>query len=679
MPEPSKFSFGTASSGASAGGIFGSAGANSGQSKPLFGAVPTSSSSGSSGSLFGSTTPAAPSSASPFAAPATSSGGSLFSAPKASSDAQTKPVFGAAPGGASNLFGGGGGGGGGEKKTSGFSFGTPAAPPAATATPTSSNLFGGGSSTVQSTTAAITAPTGGFSFGTNTTTAATPATTQPSSSGAGSLFGGGTTPAAKPPVSNLFGAAQASSKPSDTSTPQANKTSSLFSTTPAGNPPVSTSLFGQQAQQKPSGASSLFGAPANKESQPAATSNSSNLFSGAQKSGQTTNGATTPTAPSLFGAVAITAAAPAPASTTSTQPATSTLFGKPAAAPATSSATTSSASAAPLFGQNMSSAPAASSTPQTGTTSSAAAPSLFSGGGGSGAGGLFGQKPATTSTAQPASTTTATTTPAGSTLFGASTATAGSNQPAATTTAAAGISTGAAASTTGTAPPAQSRLAGKTMDEILTSWSTSLASHQKTFQSLSKQISTWDRALVENSGKISALYGKCFQAERDCSEVERQLSVVENSQRELEVLLDRYEMDVERLRDTAGLGDGSASIGGVDAERERTYKSAEASSARLSDMSHSLTSMIEEINEASTKLSSTTKTSSSGDGDPLSQIVRVLNGHLAQLQTINNGAETLGAKVAAAQRDAKVLGENQGLNGGGRWVDDFGRSYLGRN
>lgn len=96
--------------------------------------------------------------------------------------------------------------------------------------------------------------------------------------------------------------------------------------------------------------------------------------------------------------------------------------------------------------------------------------------------------------------------------------------------------------------------------------------------------------------------------------------------------------------------------------------------------------MIEEINLASNKLrpanSKSTTTRSQQQGDPLSQIVRVLNSHLAQLQTIDSGARDLAGKVEDAQREARVLGEGQGVmsagNGGG-WIEGFGRSYLGRS
>lgn len=161
-------------------------------------------------------------------------------------------------------------------------------------------------------------------------------------------------------------------------------------------------------------------------------------------------------------------------------------------------------------------------------------------------------------------------------------------------------------------------------------------------------------------------------------QVERQLSHVENSQLELESLLDRYEGEVDRMMETAGLGDGGAAVSGVDAERERTYKTAEACSHRLQDMQHSLTDMIEEINSSSSKLTSGTAAQAKQD-DPLAEIVRVLNQHLTQLQTIDAGANALQGKVAAAQRETKSLGQQQGLNGGrDEWIDGFGRSYLGR-
>ena len=128
-----------------------------------------------------------------------------------------------------------------------------------------------------------------------------------------------------------------------------------------------------------------------------------------------------------------------------------------------------------------------------------------------------------------------------------------------------------------------------------------------------------------------------------------------------------------------------------------SYKTAEHCTARLSEMQHSLTSMIDEVNASSAQLSSSTTTTAGGHpssssqqhkpDDPLAEIVRVLNGHLAQLQAIDAGAAGLQGRVGAAQKEARGLlgGSSSGgaVGGGGgmgeaAWVEGFGRSFLGR-
>lgn len=112
--------------------------------------------------------------------------------------------------------------------------------------------------------------------------------------------------------------------------------------------------------------------------------------------------------------------------------------------------------------------------------------------------------------------------------------------------------------------------------------------------------------------------------------------------------------------------------------------------------------MIDEINAAGAQLSRTASApgGASRADDPLSQVVRVLNGHLAQLQVIDAGAEELRRKVAAAQREGGrfAAGGSQGLGAsgsfgsggggggsmyssgvmGGSAAEDFYRSYVGR-
>lgn len=505
-------------------------------------------------------------------------------------------------------------------------------------------------------------------------------------SGGGGLFGSAQAPAAgqqtKPPTTNMFGSAgnnpapapgaatggglfsnlgsKDASKPSSgTSTPQANKTAPSPSFTPAGNPPTGN-MFGGGA--KP--AANLFSQP------PKADEN---------KAPATGAGDTQPKSGTQFGGF-------------------SNLGGGAGGATTT-----------PLFGEKKDEA-GKDAQPSTEKPAEAAKPSPF--------GAAFGKKPDTTSTSsapgstsnlfggagatsssstQPATTTATSGAAAGSNLFGGGATS--SAKPAETTPQAAATSANAggaslfgkpAAEKPSAQQPAQtaeptSRLVGKSLDEILTSWSTSLATHQSRFAKLADQVGAWDRELTSNSTSISKLYSRCFQAERDVAEVERQLSTVEQGQRELGSRLDKYEAEVDGLLEQAGLGDA----GGVDRERETTYKAAEACSDRLMEMNQSLTAMIDGINDASTKLSSSSassgKAAKEAGEDPLSQIVRVLNSHLAQLQVIDSGAADLSKRVEAAQVDAGVAGSRLGASmrgstmgggGGNEVAEGFKKSFF---
>ena len=124
------------------------------------------------------------------------------------------------------------------------------------------------------------------------------------------------------------------------------------------------------------------------------------------------------------------------------------------------------------------------------------------------------------------------------------------------------------ASTSGPLPAAQSRLKNKSMDEIITRWASDLSKYQKEFQKQSEKVAAWDRLLMDNSETIQKLYGNTLEAERATAEVERQITAVENDQVELEVFLDRYETEVDRMI-SSQVGPGDSHIG-PDSERERT-------------------------------------------------------------------------------------------------------------
>lgn len=437
-----------------------------------------------------------------------------------------------------------------------------------------------------------------------------------------------TTPAGPPPANasnGLFGASGTNAtslfgslkKPAESQSqnqsegqsgaqPPASSAPSMFGPTPSsyGKPPYSApiSLFAKPGQpasaNQPSNNNSGTAAPNTSapEATTAAESSSKVAFSfpsssnpGTAKSSSfqpspAASGA--PPTPSLFGKPAQENGSSAPKSqpssifqpspATSGAPATPSLFGKPAQEIGNSMPKSQPPS---LFGQQTNNA---QSQPQQGnlfgaTPKDSSKPaSLFS-------------KPDQTSnndapvtsvegTSKPTETSNATTAPSltisapqtsnqGQKKGETTSSTGGASLGPINSTAAGGASA-LGNSTSGPAPTAQSRLKNKSMDEIITRWSSDLSKYQKDFQAQAEKVAQWDRQLVENSNAISKLYSKTFQAERDTAEVQKQLSAVEGHQDELAQWLDRYEHEVDEMMSRqVGQGDG---MQGPDQERERT-------------------------------------------------------------------------------------------------------------
>ncbi|KAI9825634.1 MAG: FG-nucleoporin nsp1 [Thelocarpon impressellum] len=373
-------------------------------------------------------------------------------------------------------------------------------------------------------------------------------------------------------------------------------------------------------------------------------------------------------------------------------PAAKLTFSFPSASLATSSPVTTSA-AAPATGGSLNlfggGGTAPSSSAPTASTPGSTAPgsSLFSGLGNATTTSDSASKPTASTAVNPPSTSATATNSApplsfsfpssgttSSTATAPAAATASAENGKASTTAA-----GPGVSTAGPAPTPQSRLKNKSMEEIMNTWAKDLVTYQKEFQNQASKVAKWDQLLVENGDKIQKLYASTYEAERASSEVERQLSSVEGQQDELSGWLDRYEKEVDEMF-SRQLGPGEG-LQGPDQERDRTYKLAEKLSDRLDDMGKDLKTMIEEINNASTTLSKTSKTE-----DPLAQIVKILNSHLSSLQWIDQNASALQAKISAAQNQAS---QNMGRgangqnalggtgSGDGDAADEFYRSFVG--
>lgn len=674
----SPFSFGASTNSGSSGGLFGQQ-KSTGQSQ---------------GGLFGSTTNPTPSSGPGLFGTNTSTGGNSLFGSGTATTGQSQNIFGA---------GGGNGGGGTNKPAPSFNFGSK---PAGGSGDGGSSLFGQAqSSTSQQ--PGTSAPFSGF---------ATPNKPASSAGASSSLFGG---------APSLFQNAT-SSAPGTTATPTSKFSfAPMGSTTPADPPPSNqpggSSAFGLNLNDQQSGKKSLFPgmgsstggnqAPSQSSSAPSqnATGPGSGLFGNLGK--PQSSSSSQPPASAGGNSLFTTLGSQTSAASSGNQAASTSLFSKPAQSlaadaqkPTFSFASASSQAPAQdtqktqnntpsLFNLGTTSKPPAATIPGASTnpfgnlgksneTSASAAPPVS--GSAKGMFASLGNAQETTSssanTATSATQAPAPAKPSASNLFGKpnqATTTGAPFQPnaAASTNTAEGKGINSAAggtlgqSTSGPAPSAQSRLKNKSMDEIITRWASDLAKYSKEFQKQAEKVATWDHMLVENSEKIQKLYGSTLEAERATAEVERQITAVENDQAELEAWLSKYEQQVDQM--TSNSGD---SYHRPDQERQRTYELAEKLSTRLDEMGKDLGSMIDEINDASSTLNKNTK-----PDDPLSQVVRVLNSHLTQLQQIDQGAAALQLKVAAAQKASQTLSPANGLAGpSSDAADSFYRSFMGR-
>lgn len=279
--------------------------------------------------------------------------------------------------------------------------------------------------------------------------------------------------------------------------------------------------------------------------------------------------------------------------------------------------------------------PAASSaTPAAGAGTAAPAPATtFS----------FGVKPAT-------STTPATTT--------ATTATA----PAASTSA--GLAAGAAAIGTTTSQAkttvsVPSLLKGKTLEDIVNGWSSSLDERVREFTNLAAEVKAWDSVLIQNGDEISKLYNSLQALDPVSNTISESLDYVESQQKEMSNVLDGYEAQLDEM--LAGRAQqqqqqhgilGSSSSSSANSERERAYQLAESLNNQLDDLSRSLTALINEVNSLSPSTSASAGgdakngASSSMEQDPVGAIAAILNAHLSSLAWIEKTVESLNDQVS---------------------------------
>ncbi|XP_071982075.1 nuclear pore glycoprotein p62 isoform X2 [Engystomops pustulosus] len=422
------------------------------------------------------------------------------------------------------------------------------------------------------------APTGGFSFGAPKTTGSTGAT--------GFSFGGGV--AAAPAAAAAAAAAVPTAAPSTgfsfgtpaqapaSSASQSNQPSGLFTFAPAASAaPTSGFSFGAQPTTTTSAGGLMLGNTGPKlglvgVTQPVAGSG----ISGATQNPGFSFGATT-AQPSLatsnsgggfvFGGAVTSTIPPTTATVTATTPAASNAVQTPAFSMGPSLtlniSTTATAPVQPTSVQQSSSLFGKPSEPTQvlGSTTSSAPSTL----------GLVSSL--TTSATSLFSLTTTTSTSA--------------------TLASKPQTTGAALSIP-TVPAPVSAPAVMTyaqLENLINKWSLELEDQEKHFLQQATQVNAWDRTLINNGERITALHREMEKVKLDQKRLDQELDFILSQQKELEDLLTPLEESVKEQS-------GTIYLQHADEEREKTYKLAENIDAQLKRMAQDLKDVIEHLN-----------------------------------------------------------------------------------
>jgi len=171
-------------------------------------------------------------------------------------------------------------------------------------------------------------------------------------------------------------------------------------------------------------------------------------------------------------------------------------------------------------------------------------------------------------------------------------------------------------------------------------------------------VSVWDRALIDNSNNLAALYSHVLAAEREQAEVDQSLDHIEQQQKDLAATLDAYEKVTDEIFGGQGGSLRALDTGPADTERDKNYMLATDLHTHLDDLSGSLTQMIDAVNGLSIPAGN-----DKSQEDPMGQISQILSSHLDSLQWIDGAVREIEGKVTDVERRVSESGHASSLSG----------------
>ncbi|XP_043277833.1 nuclear pore glycoprotein p62 isoform X2 [Venturia canescens] len=161
------------------------------------------------------------------------------------------------------------------------------------------------------------------------------------------------------------------------------------------------------------------------------------------------------------------------------------------------------------------------------------------------------------------------------------------------------------------------------LEESINKWTLELEEQEKAFVNQATQVNTWDKLLIVNGEKITALNQEVERVKLEQQQLEHELDYVVGQQKELQDCLAPLEKEL-------------ASLSVADPERDYTYRLAENLDKQLKQMSQDLKEIIEHLNEANR---------SQDSSDPIVQIGKILNAHMNSLQWLDQKTTVIGHKI----------------------------------
>jgi len=183
------------------------------------------------------------------------------------------------------------------------------------------------------------------------------------------------------------------------------------------------------------------------------------------------------------------------------------------------------------------------------------------------------------------------------------------------------------------------------VEEIVDGWTSELNILARAFGEKASCLRDWDVEVLRNRGALLALEAEGRRSLAAHASLERQLSLLETRQAEVNAALESIEAHAERM-----LRDDAAAASGWDAgarERDALYEESERVADRLVSVETGLRTAIEAWNAA--------RSGGSGDSDggAVASAERVLNHQLSALLWLDSKSRELAGRVEAALTTAR--------------------------